>query len=201
MGTLLKGAPQRGLTQDTKSDHPGVPWIPTGWITDGIGALTHTPPQVTFADPGSRVTEVDDLLLAIRGIEKAGEIGCSIVRFEEPAAYAQSLMRLRVKSEVVLADYLRIYLTSEKGRIALSGAATGTVISNVSASALQGVEVLLPDIETQSEIVATLRRIEAAVDQLRAAAQTAEDYYGTMKEGMTSGIIPPSGDLDEVEIQ
>lgn len=201
LGDLLDGSPVRGRSQDTDGADGMIPWIPTGQVTGGSGVVYSTPDEMTSNMPRERLTQKGDLLLAIRGVEKASDIGCSSIEFKEPAAYAQSLMRLRVNPEVILADYLRAYLTSEKGRIALSGAATGTVISNVSAAALERIEVLLPDLATQAEIVETLQKIEFAVEELGSVYDTAADFYRTMKEGITSGIIPPSGDLDKVVSQ
>lgn len=47
-------------------------------------------------------------------------VPCAVVKFDRPAAFAESLIRLRVNLARALPDYLRLYLTSRQGSAAPS---------------------------------------------------------------------------------
>ena len=117
------------------------------------------------------------------------------MRFDAPAAFAESLIRLRVDQTRVHPDYMRLYLTSRRGSAALAAAATGSVISNLRREALQEVEVYLPALETQRKVVEVVTNIELQLADVETTLDLLRDLYDTAREGFTAGILSPTARL------
>lgn len=126
-------------------------------------------------------------------------VPCAVVKFDRPAAFAESLIRLRVNLARALPDYLRLYLTSRQGSAALAAAATGSVISNLRRDALQEVEIHLPDLETQRMIVEIMSSVEMQLGEVSATLKTFQDLYDTSSEGFAAGAFAPNRETEQGE--
>jgi restriction endonuclease S subunit len=142
---------------------------------------------------------MDDLLLVARGVERHESVPCAVVKFDRPAAFAESLIRLRVDQARVLPDFLRLYLTSRRGSAALAAAATGSVISNLRRDALQEVEIYLPHVDAQKKIVEIMSSVETPLGDVSATLKTFQDLYDTTREGFAAGILVPQGETNQGE--
>jgi restriction endonuclease S subunit len=159
--------------------------------------LADPPTDVTYGDLKGRTVQRNDLLLVARGVERHESVPCAVVKFDGPAAFAESLIRLRVDRARVLPDYLRLYLTSRRGSAALAAAATGSVISNLRRDALQEVEIYLPDLGTQEKIVEIMSSVETQLGEVSATLKTFQDLYDTTREGFAAGILVPGSETEQ----
>ena len=71
-----------------------------------------------------------------------------------PAIVAAPLLRIRVTSKHVLPEYLYWFVNQPIAQAFLHSRATGTAMTLIGKSALDALEVPLPDLETQERIVA-----------------------------------------------
>lgn len=197
LGELLVIEPQSGIRQQEAGGKEVTPYVTTAAVSQGRPVLFDPPADVTHGDLRGRVVERDDLLLVARGVERHQSVPCATVRFDSPAAFAESLIRLRVDRTHVLPDYLRLYLTSRRGSAALAAAATGSVISNLRPDALREVEIYLPDLETQREIVGIMSIIEEQLEDVSATLKNLRDVYDTAREGFAAGILAPGSETQE----
>jgi len=193
LGELLVAEPQSGIRQRDDGQDEATPYVKTGAVSQGPSVLIGAPTDVTHGDVKDRIVQWDDLLLVTRGVERHSSVPCAIVKFDSPAAFAQSLTRLRVDQGLVDPDYLRLYLASRRGSAALAAAATGSVISNLRREALQEVEVYLPDLEAQKKIVEAMTSIETQITEFGETLDVLRDLYDTAREGLAAGILAPGG--------
>ena len=98
-------------------------------------------------------------------------------------------MRLRVDPSRLDPDYLRLFLTSREGHVVLAAITTGTTISNVRPEALSDLEVPLPDLEIQHQIVAAAEAAERTVAELDAFSRRMRELSDTFHEGLISGVF------------
>lgn len=191
LGDLLAADPRTGSRLDPDGDYPAVPYIETVTVSGGDGRLTAVPKTVTRGNTRGRLTSRGDVLLVSRGIDAAGRIGCATIAFDDEAAYSESLLRLSPDTERLDPDYLRLFLTSRQGRAALVAATTGSVIANLRAEALVEIEIRLPDLSTQREIAAVVRRIESGLAEMDAFQRAVADTVDAIREGVAAGLFIP----------
>jgi len=192
LGDLLVVQPQSGIRQQQDGRDEATPYVTTSAVSQGPHALTAVPRDITRGDVKGRVTRRNDLLLVSRGVERHESVPCATVKFDEPAAFSESLIRLRVDQARVLPDYLRLYLTSRRGSAALAAAATGSVISNLRRDALQEVEVYLPNLDTQRQVVQIMTNIESQLAEIGATLDVLRELFDTAREGFAAGILKPA---------
>ncbi|MFG1690568.1 restriction endonuclease subunit S [Gemmatimonadota bacterium] len=116
-------------------------------------------------------------------------VGCSTIRFREEAAYSQSLVRLRINPERANPDFIRLFLTSRQGRKALVAVSSGSVISNLRPEALREIEIPLPPMETQQQIVQEMLEVEAQIAEFEDYLDQVKDIHDTLREGLASGMV------------
>jgi type I restriction-modification system DNA methylase subunit len=193
LADVLIAAPQTGTRQSDPGSQPKVPFVATTAITSSRGRLTE-PPNVFSAltvKATERQTRLNDILLAARGIDEASRIGCAIVQFDEPAAFAESLIRLSPNERLIDPNYLRYWLSSRQARRALAAATTGSVIGNLRPDALIEIQLPLPDLESQRTFVSGLASMESAVLATERLAHDVAALFDTVREGVTAGQIAP----------
>lgn len=201
LGELLVVEPQSGIRQQEDGGNGATPYVTKGAVNQGPAALADHPTDVTYGDLKGRTVQRNDLLLVARGVERHESVPCAVVKFDRPAAFAESLIRLRVDLARVLPDYLRLYLTSRRGSAALAAAATGSVISNLRRDALQEVEIYLPDLGTQEKIVEIMSSVETQLGEVSATLKTFQDLYDTTREGFAAGILVPGSETEQGEVR
>jgi restriction endonuclease S subunit len=191
LGDLLVEAPQRGLNL-AKNGLPGaIPFIETSHISAGTAVLRDAPATFTLDDHKGRLTRNGDLLLTARGLGPDRQTACGRVQFDEPAAFAESLVLLRPNPELVEPDYLRIFLTSRQGRSAIMRAVSGSVITNLRPRLLADVEIRTPTKDIQHAITKSLRTVETALEEIERMEVKVAALYDTLREGLISQRISP----------
>ncbi len=71
----------------------------------------------------------------------------------------QNLIKLSLKPEIVLNDYVAIYFRSDLGRLNLDSVTTGSIIRKISKSDLSQVEVAIPNLAEQHIIIEADRKL------------------------------------------
>ena len=189
LGDLLTEKLRTGSRHDPKGEGERVPFVETEAVDKTGRPIRDKPKKITRGRVGSRTTEPGDVLLTSRGVDEHRAPRASVVEYDEPLAYSESLMRLRPNRQLVDPDYLRLFLTSHEGHMALAAIASGTTISNLRGEALEHIEIPLPDLEGQSRIVASLRAAEDTVEELDAFSERMRALSETLHEGLISGVF------------
>ena len=124
--------------------------------------------------------------LAQRGdlvFRSRGSLTTAAVLLEDPgkAVVAAPLLRIRVtKKDLVLPEYLNWYISQRDAQIFLTSRAKGTVQKMISKQAIEDLEVALPSLEKQKNILelAMLSAREKAL--LHTMADKREQYISTV---------------------
>lgn len=103
-----------------------------------------------------RFVQDGDVLLTARGSFRAG-----VAKFRKPTVASASLFLVHVTTNVVLAEYLAIYLNSETAQYYFSQNAKGATIQSIAVSDLQNMNVPIIPLESQRAIIDLHRNIEA----------------------------------------
>jgi len=135
--------------------------------------------------------------LAQRGdlvFRSRGSVTTAAVLLEDPgkAVIAAPLLRLRViKPDKVLPEYLNWYISKRDAQIFLTSQAKGTVQTMISKQAIEDLEVALPSLEKQKNIVELATMSAREKKLLRTLADKREQYISTelmqFAKGTTNG--------------
>jgi len=126
----------------------------------------------------------DILFNRTNSADLVGKIG--IYRLDGDYVFASYLVRLRVKRDLVLPEYLNYYLNSPLGqRRILSYATPGVSQTNINAHNLQKVLVPLPPHDEQKEIVAILEHVDTSKQSILEQLKTLRD----LKSGLLSDLV------------
>lgn len=126
-----------------------------------------------------------DLVFRSRGLVTAAAI-----LLEEPgkAVVAAPLLRIRVtKPDKVLPEYLSWYIGQRDAQIFLTSRTEGTVQKMISKQAIEDLEVALPNLEKQKNIVELATLIAREQTLLHALAAKREQYIGAVLMRVAKG--------------
>jgi len=124
--------------------------------------------------------------LAQRGdlvFRSRGHVTTAAVLLEDPgkAVVAAPLLRIRVtKPDKVLPEYLNWYISQRDAQIFLTSRAKGTVQKMISKQAIEDLEVALPSLEKQKNIVELATLIAREQTLLHTLADKREQYISTV---------------------
>jgi restriction endonuclease S subunit len=95
-----------------------------------------------------------DVVLVARA-SGPGSFRSAVFEIDTPRVVASgSLLIVRPNTEIVLPEYVSVYLNSNEGQRQLGEKLSGATIKAISRSALEDIQIPLPSIETQRTIVA-----------------------------------------------
>lgn len=124
--------------------------------------------------------------LAQRGdlvFRSRGSLTTAAVLLEDPgkAVVTAPLLRIRVtKKDLVLPEYLNWYISQRDAQIFLTSRAKGTVQKMISKQAIEDLEVALPSLEKQKNIVELAMLIAREKALLHKMADKREQYISTV---------------------
>lgn len=124
--------------------------------------------------------------LAQRGdlvFRSRGSLTTAALLLEDPgkAVVAAPLLRIRVtKKDLVLPEYLNWYISQRDAQIFLTSRAKGTVQKMISKQAIEDLEVALPSLEKQKNIVELAMLIAREKALLHKMADKREQYISTV---------------------
>lgn len=112
-----------------------------------------------------------------------GHLTTAAILLEDPrkAVVAAPLLRIRItKSVKILPEYLNWYISQRDAQVFLTSRAKGTVQKMISKQAIEDLEVFLPTLEQQKNIIelASLSAREQAI--LNTLAEKREQYISTV---------------------
>lgn len=140
--------------------------------------------------------------LAQRGdlvFRSRGSVTTAAVLLEDPgkAVVAAPLLRIRVtRPDMILPEYLNWYISQREAQIFLTSRAKGTAQTMISKQAIEELEVALPSLEKQKNIVELATMSSREKNLLRTLADKREQYISTVlmqfattdgKKGTTDG--------------
>lgn len=189
LGEVVVAPPTPGIKQSSSGVGAPVHFIGAAAVVDGRAGLEVVPTELTYAAPRDRLVAEGDLLLLNRGLERRDRVPCSVVRFKEAAAFAETLTRVRLDPTLVDADYVRLFLTSRRGATALAAATAGGSVSVLRKDALLDVELVVPDLPAQHRAVEKMRQLETQVREAEDTASLLRDLYDTTREGLIGGQL------------
>ena len=116
-----------------------------GHITDMVS------PNLAFKPSMSRhLLENGDILLMAKGIKNPAVVYKADI---SKAVASSTFIRLRVRSSEILPQYLSWYLNCPIGQQYIKASAMGTSIQSVSISGLENMEVSIPTMQVQEQII------------------------------------------------
>ena len=124
--------------------------------------------------------------LAQRGdlvFRSRGSLTTAAVLLEDPgkAVVAAPLLRIRVtKPDKVFPEYLNWYISQRDAQIFLTSRAKGTVQKMISKQAIEDLEVALPNLENQKQIVELAMLAAREQSLLQKLADKREQYISTV---------------------
>ncbi|PTW61378.1 type I restriction enzyme S subunit [Breoghania corrubedonensis] len=205
IGTLVREGPSNGWSPKTSTDPVGTKTLKLSATTSGKMILNeYTIKYIgNDVDISSRfwLRPGDILIQRANSLE---HLGASAI-FEGPELeyiYPDLMMRVRVSNEI-LTRYLWRFLNTEQVRRYFQSRATGTAgnMPKINGKTVRELEIPLPPLPEQKEIV---RRIEAAfgkIDRLAAEAKRALALLGKLDEALLAkafrGELVPQDPADE----
>ncbi len=126
-----------------------------------------------------------DLVFRSRGI-----ISNTAILLEDPgkAVVAAPLLRIRVtKPKKILPEYLNWYISQREAQVFLTSRAIGTAQKMISKEVLEDLEVLLPSIEKQTNIIELASLAAREQIMLGVLAQKRRQYMSTLLMQLAKG--------------
>ena len=178
METLCKissgGTPNRG-----RKDYYGgnIPWIKTGELRNEI--LTDTEEKITKAgleNSSAKLYPKGSLAIAMYGatIGKTAKFGIDATTNQACAVLT------RIKEDVVLTDYLWLYLQTQTDN--LKAMAYGGAQPNINAGIIATYKIPIPPLDVQAEIVAEVQAQRAKIADCKTTAATLRENAITQFE-------------------
>jgi type I restriction enzyme M protein len=196
---VLEERPVVGSRPDPDGSEEERPFVSTSFVTHSGGKVDRLPEERTRGKRKVRGARHGDVLLASRGIDASSRrVSCATVYIDADLSFSDSLLLLTPRVDLLDSDYLRYTLTSDSGVAALAALSTGTTIANIRPDALMELEVRVPPLVVQKQIVTSLREVEKASEKLASATQQVSDLFSLLRNGATGGLLAPGESLEVV---
>jgi type I restriction enzyme S subunit len=164
------GTAKKCAVDPTKTPVLRIPNVASGRID--LEDLKHT--DFTDDELDKLRLEQGDILL-VRSNGSVSLVGLSAVVTGKAAgcAYAGYLIRLRLKREIILPEFLNLYLHSPHVRIDIERQARSTSgVHNVNSDEIRAISIRVPPIQTQQLIIGTIGQISTQIDALESCTTT-----------------------------
>ena len=169
----------------------GIPTIRTTDMSDGKIIVTPTTPRIIV--PPEKIEQFkvkpSDLL-----ITRTGSIGVmALVREEYLAIPSAYLIRFRFKQNLVSSDYIYYALTSPNGQNQMGLSTTAITQPNINANSIRALEIYLPSIEEQKEIVKRVDTLFGYAARIEETIQSAQKRVNLLTQSILAKAF--SGEL------
>jgi type I restriction enzyme S subunit len=193
------GTAQKCTHDPSKTPVLRIPNIAGGKID--LSDLKHT--DFSEAELKKLRLEIGDILL-VRSNGSVSLVGLSAVvtKSAKGCAYAGYLIRLRLKNDIILPDYLNLFLHSPtvRGRIEMQARSTSGV-HNINSDEVRAIELRVPSLQQQEEIVNRVDTIFSQIDALENWCATELARSATLRQSILkdafSGKLVPQDPPDE----
>ena len=196
-----------GTSQRCSREKSGTPVLRIPNIGDGVVDRT----DLKYADLPDRelgrLALVPGDILVIRSNGSVSLVGKSaMVREPEKGfAYAGYLIRLRVKRNVVLPEFLNLSLGSHAVRLQIEVPARSTSgVNNINSDEVRSLKVFLPPVAEQDEIVRRVGKLFALADRIDERYRTAKKQVDSLTQSILAkafrgDLVPTEAELAEAE--
>lgn len=174
-----------GCNPETGEDIDGVPYLRISDIReDGGLKYRQLPEKARFEKDSDREKyslEDGDIVIARSG----ASCGQSYVYQEEHGrmVYASYLIRFKLNQEIVKKDYIRAYLSSPIYWEQVNSSEKGAAQNNINAGSIKSFKIPVPPLETQQEIISSLREIDYS------SIQRASNDLGDLFEEYRNSVL------------
>lgn len=150
-----------GTPKTTKPEYwdGDIPWLSVKDFNNDFRFVYETEKHITelgLNNSSTKLLQAGDIIISVRGT--VGEI--ATIPF--PMAFNQSCYGLRAKKEIVTADFL-YYLIKHNIHV-LKKNTHGSVFDTITRDTFAGIEVDIPDMDSQSKIAEILSNIDEKIE-------------------------------------
>lgn len=159
---VLEKPPESGVSAPPQATETGH------WVL-ALNALTemgYLPEQLKPVEPTETMLSAllyrDDLLISRSNTsERVGFVGIYNGEQEGFVSFPDTMMRLRCRSDIVLSEYLELYLQSSTARHQITRIAAGTSASmkKINKTNLQNLSVIIPPLDEQRQVIINRKQI------------------------------------------
>jgi len=187
----LCGLIQYGTSKRCNVDRSGVPVLRIPNIVGGKVDIS----DLKFAEFNQREFQslslkVGDLLFVRTNGRKEYAGRCAVYQKEiRESLFASYLIRVRVKSDTVLPEFIQLYTNTSKGRSYLSGRASIAADGkfNINTQTIKSVWLPLPVPSEQRAIINIFRAIDDKIAALEREVELIDELFHTMLEELMTG--------------
>lgn len=162
LADLLERQPESGVSAPPTASETGH-WV---LALNALSEVGYVPGQLKPVEPTesmlSALLRRGDLLISRSNtLERVGFVGIYNGESEGAVSYPDTMMRLSVRADLVLPQYLELYMQSPVARRQIASIAAGTSASmkKINKANLQTLAVLLPVLKVQQELVNVRKQI------------------------------------------
>ena len=182
---------QYGTSRRCNTDKGGVPVLRIPNIVGGKVDIA----DLKFMEPSERefqslLLEVGDLLFVRTNGRKEYTGRCAVFQGEfQESLFASYLIRVRLKSDTALPEFVQLYTMTPRGRSYLSGRASNAADGkfNINTQTIKSVLLPLPDSLEQCEIVETCRAFDIKIAALEQEAERLDELFHAMLDELMTG--------------
>ena len=176
------GTAKKCAFDPTKTPVLRIPNIASGRID--LEDLKHT--DFTVDELEKLRLELGDILL-VRSNGSVSLVGLSAVVTASAAefAYAGYLIRLRLKQDIILPEFLNLYLHSPKVRIVIERQARSTSgVHNINSDEIRAISIRVPSIPSQQAIIDAIERFATQIDALESCTTTERQRGAALRQAI-----------------
>ena len=153
-----RGGSPRPIEKYITEDPNGFNWIKIGDTKDSYKYITQTKQRITLeGTESSRKVEPGDFILS-----NSMSFGNPYIMKIEGYIH-DGWLRLKVKEDILDKEYLYYILSSDIVKKQFENAATGGVVRNLNSKLVRNVEIPLPSIDIQRNIVKQINKLEESI--------------------------------------
>ena len=187
----LRDLIQYGTSRRCNADKGGVPVLRIPNVVGGKVDIA----DLKFMEPSERefqslLLEVGDLLFVRTNGRKEYTGRCAVFQGEfQEFLFASYLIRVRLKSDTALPEFVQLYTMTPRGRSYLSGRASNAADGkfNINTQTIKSVLLPLPSSLEQREIVETCRAFDIKIIALEQETERLDELFHAMLDELMTG--------------
>ena len=126
-------------------------------------------------------------ILIVRSNGSASLVGLSAIVTEAASGYVYAgyLIRLRIKKDIVLPEFLNLYLHSPMVRAGIERQArSSSGVHNVNSDEIKAIPLIIPSIRVQEKIIATVNQVRSQIDVLESSIETELAHANVLRQSI-----------------
>jgi type I restriction enzyme, S subunit len=189
LSKILEKPPESGVSAPPTSNETGH-WVLALNALSQVGYLVEQlkPVEPTKAMLSALLHKGDLLISRSNTLDRVGFVGIYNGEKEGAVSFPDTMMKLQVKTNLVLPEYLELYLQSPIARRQITSIAAGTSASmkKINKANLQKLSILLPNLQKQQEIIDTRKQITSGrIDILNRLRQSQVQHFTLINHALS----------------